>query len=428
MKLDREIFDIRLDDILPNRFQPRLTFDEISLNELATSIKEHGIIQPLVLRKLGDKYEIIAGERRYKAAAMAGLDKVPSVIVDLDDNESAEVAIIENTQRKELSALEEAIAYKRILDKGYITQDELGKKMGKSQSGIANKLRLLTLNEEVQKALLENKISERHGRSLLSIKDQTKQVEVLNEIINKRLTVRQTDELIKNITGSMPGSESSSEGVYARPVIVENKNNEKGDNMDDQRNDVVNNQVTNANPANVQTPAAPTPSFADFFAKSVTANNEAPTPAKVEEPLQGGRFFSAPLENEPVNMMPNKVEEEIIPSAPLARESVPTVEQISPVESFFNNVPKAEESTTPLKTPVSDDFDMLEDKAITEVSPIADIVSTDSNANNGGSNLRDAISEIRNLVDRLEAKGLSVDIDEADLQNQYQVTIKINKN
>ncbi len=194
--MDKEIIEVSLDDIIPNRFQPRLAFDEQALNELAKSIRQHGIIQPLVLRKIGDKYEIIAGERRYKASYIAGLSKVPAVIINLDDNESAEVAIVENIQRKNLSPIEEAKSYKKLLDRGYLTQDQLATRMGKTQATISNKLRLLNLSEEVQDALLNNRISERHARSLLKIDDKKQQVELLDTIIDQRLNVRDTEDLI----------------------------------------------------------------------------------------------------------------------------------------------------------------------------------------------------------------------------------------
>ena len=193
---EREIIEVSLDDIIPNRFQPRLSFDEQGLNELAESIRQHGIIQPLVLRKIGDKYEIIAGERRYKASYIAGLTKVPAVIIDLNDNESAEVAIVENIQRKDLSPIEEAKSYKKLLDRGYLTQDQLACRMGKNQSTVSNKLRLLNLDEKVQDALLNNKISERHARSLLKLDNKEEQKEVLDKIIEKRLNVRDTEDLI----------------------------------------------------------------------------------------------------------------------------------------------------------------------------------------------------------------------------------------
>lgn len=196
--MEKEIIEVSLDDIIPNRFQPRLSFDEDALNELAKSIRQHGIIQPLVLRKVGTKYEIIAGERRYKASYIAGLTKVPAIIIDLNDNESAEVAIVENIQRKNLSPIEEAKSYKKLLDRGYLTQDELASRMGKTQGAISNKLRLLNLSTDVQDALLNNKISERHARSLLKIENEEEQVEILNRIMNERLNVRETENLINS--------------------------------------------------------------------------------------------------------------------------------------------------------------------------------------------------------------------------------------
>lgn len=192
---NKEVQSISIEDIIPNRFQPRLAFGERELNELSASIKQHGIISPLLLRKIGNKFEIIAGERRYKAATMAGLNNVPAIILETDDNTSAEIAIIENIQRKDLTAIEEAQSYKKLLDKGN-TQEMIAKKLGIAQSTIANKLRLLALPEEVQEALLNNKISERHARSLLRLNSVEKQIELLNKIVNEKLTVRETDEEI----------------------------------------------------------------------------------------------------------------------------------------------------------------------------------------------------------------------------------------
>lgn len=196
---DNKIVYLRLDDIIPNRFQPREIFDEIGLEELADSIKEHGVIQPIVVRKIGDKYEIIAGERRSKASALAGLTTIPAIIKNMDDKESAKVSLLENLQRKNLSAIEEAKTYKKILELDGITQDELAKTMGKSQPSVANKLRLLSLPEEVQDALMKNQISERHARSLLNIKDKQTQLSLLDRIKNERLTVRELDTEIKKI-------------------------------------------------------------------------------------------------------------------------------------------------------------------------------------------------------------------------------------
>ncbi len=201
MNTDDRVLQVPIEDIIPNRFQPRLAFDDASLQELAASIKQHGIIQPLVLRRVGEKYEIIAGERRYKAATMAGLTAVPAVIKQMDDRTSAEVAIVENVQRKDLTAIEEARSYKALLDKGYINQEDLAKKMGLSQSAISNKLRLLNLDEAVQDAILKSEISERHARSLLKIKEPEEQKKMLSRIISERLTVRQLEEEIKKMNG-----------------------------------------------------------------------------------------------------------------------------------------------------------------------------------------------------------------------------------
>ena len=226
MNMESTILQIPLEDIIPNRFQPRLNFDDEALQELAQSIKEHGIIQPLVLRKLGDKYEIIAGERRYKASQIAGLTSVPAVISNIDDEKSAEVALVENLQRKNLTSIEEAKSFKNILDRGYLTQEQLAEKLGISQSTIANKLRLLNLCDEVQDALLKEKISERHARALLAVKDPTEQVKWLNKIINDRLTVRQLDIEIKKSQKTNPDEdESDIPLVELTPNIDEIKEN-----------------------------------------------------------------------------------------------------------------------------------------------------------------------------------------------------------
>ncbi len=221
MNLESQVLQVHIEDIIPNRFQPRLSFDEQGLKELSDSIKEHGIIQPLVLRKLGDKFEIIAGERRYKAAQMAGLQTVPAVIANIDDNKSAEVALVENVQRRDLTAIEEARSYKSLLDKGYLTQDQLAKRMGLSQPAIANKLRLLNLDEEVQQALLEEKISERHARTLLTIEDKNAQREWLHRIINERLTVRQLDLELKKLkeNNNLVGAGDEDEGTGEVPLV-----------------------------------------------------------------------------------------------------------------------------------------------------------------------------------------------------------------
>lgn len=193
------IVELDLNDILPNRFQPRIKFNEESIIELCDSIKEHGVIQPIIVRPIGDKYEIVAGERRYKACVLSGRQTIPSRILDLNDKDSAEVALIENVQREGLTPIEEAISYKKILDMGYITQEQLAQKLGRSQSTIANKKRLLNLCDEVQEALMDEKISERHARSLLKLSKAEDQQGMLKRIIAERLTVRKLDEEIDKL-------------------------------------------------------------------------------------------------------------------------------------------------------------------------------------------------------------------------------------
>lgn len=211
-----ELTVLNMKDILPNRFQPRIRFDEEKLEELSESISKYGVIQPIVVRPVGNKYEIIAGERRFKASRLANKSTIPVILVNLSDKDSEEIALLENIQRQELSPIEEAVSYKRILDMGYITQEQLAKKLGKSQSTIANKIRLLNLDDEVQSYLLNNKISERHARSLLRIPNKDLQVEMLHRIVDERLTVKQTDKEIEKLK-----EENKIDNKIAKPVSIE---------------------------------------------------------------------------------------------------------------------------------------------------------------------------------------------------------------
>lgn len=192
---NREILEIRVEDIIPNRFQPRLTFDMEALNELANSIKEHGIIQPLVVRRLQDKYEIIAGERRYRASKIAGLETIPAIIRDFTDDEMMQISLLENLQRENLTAIEEAKAYKSIIEALGLTQDEFAKKIGKSRSYITNMLGLLKLPASVQDMVLYNKISMAHARVLSKLEDP-KQIEALAEkVVSEGISVHSLEEL-----------------------------------------------------------------------------------------------------------------------------------------------------------------------------------------------------------------------------------------
>lgn len=228
MRIGKEVLILNLDDVLPNRFQPRINFDEQAIMELTESIKEHGVIQPIVVRRVADKYEIIAGERRYKASVLAGKKSIPAILADLNDRDSAEVALIENVQRQDLTPIEEAISYKKILDMGYLNQVDLANKLGKKQSTIANKLRLLNLCDEVQEALLKEKISERHARSLLKL-DKEQQKIMLSKIISERLTVRKTDEEIEKMLNNNDSDNESTQKIKEekeeKEMINDNNNN-----------------------------------------------------------------------------------------------------------------------------------------------------------------------------------------------------------
>ncbi len=250
MKDNRQVVVLNLDDILPNRFQPRIKFDEKAIVELSESIKEHGVIQPIIVRKIDDKFEIIAGERRYKASVMAGKTTIPAIVVDLNDKESSEIALIENVQRKDLTPIEEAISYRKIFDMGNITQEELAAKLGVSQSTIANKMRLLNLDDEVQDALLDEKISERHARSLLKLSKMSEQREMLKRIITERLTVRRTDEEIEKILKGDNMNIMDSFNNKVEEPIQNNINNNEGNNNPFNINVDSNQAVTNTSTEN----------------------------------------------------------------------------------------------------------------------------------------------------------------------------------
>ena len=197
---NEEIKKIPIDHIIPNRFQPRTVFDDEKIEELARTIHTHGIIQPIVVREYEqDTFEIIAGERRWRAMKKLGWDLVPAIIKDFNDTETASVALIENLQREELTPIEEAMAYGKLLELHQLTQEALAQRLGKGQSTVANKLRLLKLPQEVQDALLNKVITERHARALIPFKNPEKQIKLLTEIIEKNLNVKQTEDRVSKL-------------------------------------------------------------------------------------------------------------------------------------------------------------------------------------------------------------------------------------
>lgn len=367
---EEKILQVPIEDIIPNRFQPRLAFDDASLNDLAASIKQHGIIQPLVLRRKNDKYEIIAGERRYKAARMAGLLSVPAIISNLNDQESAEVAIVENVQRKDLTAIEEARSYQAILEKGYMTQEELAKKMGLSQSAISNKLRLLSLDESVQQAVIKEQISERHARSLLKVKDPEMQKVLLNKIISERLTVRQLEEEIRKIT----------------PEVNPNINNNLTINAIDALNNLIDNNDIKEETPNLNYNDSLT-SQEDQGGNNMNVNedNLAPfteTPEKVPN-----KFFNF-LESQAANL---SVEEPDIKSDLLSSDD-------NPVE-LLNK---------------TDNIEMLDDFIVPSVA-------------NNNDTKDEYLNKVINTIRDLNFDNSKVSIEEINLPTEYHITIKIKK-
>lgn len=210
---------VKLVDIEPNKEQPRNNFNEDALLELADSIKQFGIIQPLVVQKKDKYYKIIAGERRWRAAKIAGIKEVPVIIKDYSDEEIMEIALIENIQREDLNPIEEAQAYRRLLQEYNLKQDEIAEKVSKSRTAITNSMRLLKLADEVQQMIIDEMITSGHGRTLLAIEDKDKQILLANQIFDEKLSVRETEKLVKAVVDPKPKKEKEK---YDDEVIYTN--------------------------------------------------------------------------------------------------------------------------------------------------------------------------------------------------------------
>ena len=386
MNHENEIVNVRIDEIIPNRFQPRLAFDEKELNELADSIKMHGIIQPLVLRRIGDKYEIIAGERRYKASVLAGLTQVPAVIMNIDDQKSAEVAVVENLQRKDLTAIEEAQSYKTILDMGYLTQEELATRMGVAQSTIANKLRLLNLTIPVKEALLHNKISERHARSLLNITDNNLQISMLNRIIAERLTVRQTDEEINKLLGKTPKTDNTPKVTLPLDETKEDKPVE----------DIIPNQINIE-----QEKMASKDIIEEYKPKDIDAllAPQSETIINETKPKEEKQTFNA--EPELINPFQEVDTEPVIMDFDVSNQT-------------FENPVK----DTPIETK---DSSIIEEYRNQEETPKVQETTASSKS------ISKAINQAREEARKIEEMGFEVDTEEFDFEDMYQIIIKIKK-
>ena len=212
-----EIVSIPLSQIMPNPFQPRKTFSAEGLQELCASIREFGVIQPLIVRKTDSGYELIAGERRLRASGLAGRDDVPCVLRDASDKEMAEIALIENLQREDLHYFEEALGYEKLLRQFNLTQEVLAERVGKTQSSIANKLRLLKLPPEMREYIFEEKLTERHSRALLKVDDSERQWQLLKFVAENKLNVRETESLFEAQFQNEPIPEQK---VVRRPQML----------------------------------------------------------------------------------------------------------------------------------------------------------------------------------------------------------------
>lgn len=441
MNLEKEIFDISLQDIIPNRFQPREMFDDEALQELSQSIREHGVIQPIIVRKVGDKYEIIAGERRFRASQLAGKETIPALIRDIDDKEAAKIALLENLQRSNLTPIEEAKTYQTILKLDNITQEELAQNLGKSQSTIANKLRLLTLDEEVQTALLNSQISERHARSLIGL-DHSRQKELLHKVINEKLTVRQLDEeIISNATGQtlgnnqiqMPRPQNLSEGripmdmnqnpvvqnpIFASPI---SENNEQARETNLSNNNITKEQINiensveipqmnqvNQNINELNIPNTNNIESQETFNNENHQNNMAQDPSPQLDPVMQNKEPELPKNNifdklrvqnveqtqQPDPVMPN--EEPKLPN--LEPQNTQSVSNIEQAPSIINQ-PTVVQSE---KQPETQNFNNIYD-------------------------LRFAINNFRQAIQNTEKFGFKIKAEEYDSEDKYQIVIEIEK-
>ncbi len=217
----KNITYVGIENIRPNPYQPRKQFNKISLEELSESIKQYGVIQPINVRKLSSNmYELVAGERRLRAATMAGLKEIPAIVININDNDSAVMALIENLQREDLSYMEEAEGYNNLISDHGFTQEELATKIGKSQSTIANKIRLLKLPPLVKKILADNSLTERHARALLKLHDEQLQLKVLKNVCEKGLNVKKTEDLVERAIDrfTRQENEKKNKGKFTRAI------------------------------------------------------------------------------------------------------------------------------------------------------------------------------------------------------------------
>lgn len=433
---NNQVVYLYLDDIIPNRFQPREVFDEKALKELAVSIKEHGVIQPIIVRNVKGKYEIIAGERRYKASALAGLTKIPAIVRDLDDKESSKVALLENLQRKNLTPIEEARTYQKILEIDEMTQEDLAKTMGKSQSAVSNKLRLLSLPDEVQDSLLKEQISERHARALLNIPDAKKQKEMLKKIISNKMSVRAVEEEIKQL--------------YSKE-----ENSEEVGSMDNQNIGISESiAIPSANSFINNSPLMPTTDLPEEKStygeiRIVPPAGEEPAPKFInygEIDKEEDDDTEPPMQfNNPVTMTDlNSIRENAIDINGPKTEATNSTADLDSLLNLQNmavgpaagSIPGSNKFLTPAEEIVKTDAATpIQQEKAADYFKTADfvpniptpVIENSPNEEKSTSNIDDAMKKIRELVTDLKTKGISIESDEMNFENSYQIIIKIDK-
>lgn len=487
MQPGEEVVYLYLDDIIPNRFQPREVFEERPLKELAVSIKEHGVIQPIIVRRVNDKYEIIAGERRYKASALAGLTKIPAIIRELDDKESSKVALLENLQRKNLNPIEEAKTYQKILEIDEMTQEELAKTMGKSQSSVANKLRLLSLSDEIQQALLQDKISERHARTLLNVKDPKEQQDLLNEIINTKMTVRQLESKIKK---EQPPNESLIQDTMISNPSLENIEKKDSTPILKQDNYISSNPLTpsfltgaetqkeeplliSSTGENLMNPKeepellineefsdkeneTSSQKFINFGEIDDTEDEES---YQVNDGMLLGNVATKNDSSIDVHDLQDNIQNFSLPKKEASSADLDSLLRINtdPLPSnapnsgennnlkFFSPAQEALKESEKEEDPSGDYFkapdlinvDIPGEVATTPTNNVSLSQATYDSKNenqsvpsinfNPNHSIQDSVEMIREVIKKIEANGLKVDSDEMNLENSYQVIIKIDK-
>ena len=413
-----QVVQLYLDDIIPNRFQPRENFDERALKELAVSIKEHGVIQPIVVRQIGEKYEIIAGERRYKASTMAGLTKIPAIITNLDDKESSKVALIENLQRKDLTPIEEARTYQKILELDALTQEELAKTMGKSQSAVSNKLRLLALTDEVQDALLHEQISERHARTLLSVEDPKRQVELLNRIVSTRMTVRELEEEINGSGGSkeeikLPNVEISSINIEPNVSPTTVDINKIKSSAEDIKSD-----VPKINFENLLKPISPSTIQED----SITPINDS-----IESIQTNGSdvIKNTPIEQNKIEIMGGNSLLSGMTIGDTKQSPVSSIPDIKSSDLFGSTLEplKTEEviNSSTMNTEINNNNTLFGNSMILEKK------EEQKNFSDGVADLNGTVKTVKDVVENIKTSGKKVEMEEFDFEDFYQIVIRIDK-